>query len=79
MKKLGEIVTVTMLGKWWREILVTAALLLFGFTSTIAGEQNQSSGRTRAPQNSNLLAEAQSALAQGDPNKAIEMARNAKW
>src|SRR5438552_3420787 len=62
-----------MLGKWWREILVTAALLLFGFTSTIAGEQNQSSGRTRAPQNSNLLAEAQSALAQGDPNKAIEI------
>jgi tetratricopeptide (TPR) repeat protein len=62
-----------MLGKWWREILVTAALLLFGFTSIIAGEQNQSSGQTRAPQNSNLLAEAQSALTQGDPNKAIEI------
>lgn len=61
----------TMLGKWWRGILVTAALPLFCFTSTISGQKNPSSGRRHSPQGSNLLAEAQSALAQGDPKTAI--------
>jgi tetratricopeptide (TPR) repeat protein len=73
VKELGEIVTVTMWGKWRRKIQVTAALLLFGFTSRIAGQQNPTFRRTRAPQGSNLLAEAQSALAHGDPKKAIEI------
>ena len=64
-------VIVTVWGKLWRGILVTAALPLFCFTSTIAGQQNPSSRRTHSPQASSLLAEAQTALAQGDPKKAI--------
>jgi tetratricopeptide (TPR) repeat protein len=57
-------------GNLARGSLVTAALL-FCFLSTIAGQQNPNSPRTRIPQVSTLLAEAQSALAQGDSKKAI--------
>src|SRR5207253_10682347 len=64
-------VIVTVWGKLWRGILVTAALPLFCFTSTIAGQQNPGSRRTHSPQASRLLAEAQTALAQWDPKQPL--------
>ncbi|PYX85165.1 MAG: hypothetical protein DMG70_04565 [Acidobacteria bacterium] len=57
--------------KLWRGILVTAAVLFLCFLSTIAGPQNPSSGRAQSPKASSMLSEAESALAHGEPRKAI--------
>ncbi len=51
--------------------VVAAALLLFGSIFPAAGQQNPTSRRTHPPQGSSVLTTAQSALAQGDSEKAI--------
>jgi tetratricopeptide (TPR) repeat protein len=55
----------------WRGMLAAAVLPLFWFTCTVAAQQNPSSQGTRAPLAAGPLAEAESALAQGNPDQAI--------
>jgi tetratricopeptide (TPR) repeat protein len=67
---------VTERGKLSRGILVTAALPLFSLSSAIAGRQNPSSAPPHSPQAAHPLAEAQSALARDDANKAVAILSN---
>ena len=64
----------------WRGSGVTAALLLLGFTPTIAGQntasaerQYSTSRRADSSEASKLLADARTAMEQGEPNRAIRI------
>jgi Flp pilus assembly protein TadD len=63
-------------GKLSRKILVTTALPLFCLNAAIAGQQNPGSVSAHSPPASTPLAEAQSALAEGDANKAVAILSN---
>jgi Flp pilus assembly protein TadD len=56
-----------------RSILGAGTSLLFCFTLTIAGQQNQSSAQTQRPPSSGPLAEAQSSIAHGNAQEAIRI------
>jgi Flp pilus assembly protein TadD len=73
LSRPGEAISLTVRGNFWRWTLCAGASLLVCFTPTFGATQNQSSQQTNRLQSSGPLAEAQSSLAHGDPEEAIQI------